>query len=97
MGDGTAIDPDLAPVRPERSGNDVDQGRFAGAVLPEQGVDAAGDQLDRDIPQHGVSEERLRYAPCRYYGRRLKHRRADAAGLYCCASSSANIASSKFE
>ena len=59
-------------------------------------VDAAGDQLDGNVPKHGVAEEGLRYSPCRDDRRWLNHHQS-AFWRYFGARSCSNIASSKFE
>ena len=94
---GPAVDLDGAPVGGERPRQEIDERRLARAVLAEQRVDAARREGDRDLPQHGVAEERLRHAP---RGERDggRHRRAVPAGVdYCSARIFANSSSSHGE
>jgi len=65
-----AVDEDLPAVGRERARQQVDQRALARAIFAEQSVDAAGDELDRDIAKHGVAEESLRDVP-RSEGRML--------------------------
>ena len=46
---GLAVDQDLALVRPGQAVEDVHQGRLAGAVLAEQGVDLARADVEVDV------------------------------------------------
>ena len=46
--DRLAIDPDLAGIGPVSAGQDLDQRRLAGAVVPEQPDDLAGMEIDAD-------------------------------------------------
>src|SRR5690606_40379474 len=45
-GDDLAVPPDLPGVRLVRTGQDLDEGGLAGAVLPEQAVHLAGTDLE---------------------------------------------------
>ena len=47
--DGRAVEQDLALVRDGQPVQDVHEGRLAGAVLAEQGVDLAGPQVEADV------------------------------------------------
>ena len=49
--DGHAVDADFAGVLRIDSGEDLHQGRLAGAVLPDEGVDLAGKELETGLPQ----------------------------------------------
>ena len=62
-GDRSPVHQDLAAVGPQRARQEVDQRALARAVLAEQSVDAAADELDRDLAEHGIAEERLRDIP----------------------------------
>ena len=54
-----AVDGDGAAVVAQHAGQDLDQGRLAGAVGPEQGVDLAGGDRQVDRPQGDHRAERL--------------------------------------
>ena len=56
--DALAFELDLAQVRLKCAGDDVHQGRLAGAVLAEDGVNLTRMELDADIRQrHHAGEE----------------------------------------
>ena len=61
-GDVGALDDDMAAVGPERSGQDVHQRRFAGAVVADQPDAAAGGDLEADIGKRPHRAETLRHA-----------------------------------
>ena len=61
--DGTALDHDLALVRPVQAVEDVHQGRFACAVLSEQRVHLALAQVDADVVVGHDAGEALRDVP----------------------------------
>jgi hypothetical protein len=44
------------------AGNDPDERALAGAVLPEEGVDLAGPQVEVDAPERASATEGLRQA-----------------------------------
>ena len=44
-----AVDVDLAGIGPVGAGQDLDQGRLAGAVMAEQADDLAGMEIDRHV------------------------------------------------
>ena len=46
-----AFDPDLAAVRGDRAGEDLDQRALAGAVLAHKGERLSGRELERSVPQ----------------------------------------------
>ena len=46
--DDAAVDLERPGVRPVGAGDDLDERRFAGAVLADEGVDLAGGQVERD-------------------------------------------------
>ena len=50
---GLAVEKQRSGVRIFETDNDLSQRRFAGPVLANQSVDAAGRNLQVDIPQHG--------------------------------------------
>ena len=60
---GCALEPDLAVVRSYRARDDLDQGRLAGAVLADEGVDLAAAQLERGPAQRVHAGVGLRQAP----------------------------------
>ena len=72
--DGLAVDDDFAAVRREHAGQQIDEGRLAGAVLTEQRVDATGSKRDVHVLQHRVAEEALRHGPGLCQGREVGHR-----------------------
>src|ERR1700722_16935527 len=61
--DRAAIDQDLTAVGPERARQQVDQRALARSILAEQGMNAAGDELDGNLAQNGIAEKSLRDAP----------------------------------
>src|ERR1700692_1217149 len=61
--DRAAIDQDLSAVGPERTRQQVDQRALARSIFAEQSVNAARDELDRDLAKDGIAEESLRNAP----------------------------------
>ena len=58
-----AIDEGLARVRLLDPGHDLDEGRLARAVLPEEGVDLAGEEGQRDVVERLGRAEALGDAP----------------------------------
>ena len=58
-GDGLAGPADLAGVRAVRAGEDLDQGRLAGAVLSEQAVHFTGADIEVDPVQGADAGKRL--------------------------------------
>ncbi len=57
---GPPIDQDFPAVGRERARQQIDEGALAGAVLAEESMDAAGNELDRDVAERLIAEERLR-------------------------------------
>ena len=51
MGNLATTEPDLAQFRLNGAGNDVHEGGFAGAILPENRVNLAGIELNAHIAQ----------------------------------------------
>ena len=58
-GEALRQEPELAGVRSEGAGDDVDQGRFAGAVLAKQHMDLAGAQVEIDVVERQHAREAL--------------------------------------
>ena len=58
---GATIDVDGARIGSVQAGDDLDQRRLAGAVLPDQGVHLAGMEVDRDPSQRVGGTEALRH------------------------------------
>ena len=56
---GLAIHLHLAAVGAMHAAHDLDQGRFAGAVLAQQGMHFAGTHVERDVLQHADARERF--------------------------------------
>jgi hypothetical protein len=50
-------DPDLTGIGLQRSGGDLDQGRLAGPILTDQGVDLAGETGQRGVGEGVDAEE----------------------------------------
>src|ERR1700689_4707413 len=61
--DRAAIDQDLSAVGSKRARQEVDQRALARSIFAEQGVDAARDELDRDLAKDRIAEKSLRDAP----------------------------------
>ena len=61
--DRAAVDQDLTTVGPQRARQQIDQRALARSILAEEGMDAAGDKLDRDFAKHRIAEESLRDIP----------------------------------
>ena len=70
--DGRAVEPQLALVRPIDAGDDLDQRRFAGAVLAEQRVDRAAAHRQRHVLQRQHAGEGL-LNPARLQAERRTH------------------------
>ena len=63
--DGLAVDEQLAGVGLVEAGEDLDQRRLAGAVLPEEAVDLPGEHVEVDTAQRARPAEALRQVPQR--------------------------------
>ena len=57
-----ALDPDLAVIVDMHAGEDLHQGRFAGAVLPHKRVDFAAPQVEVDVAKRRHSGKGFGYA-----------------------------------
>ena len=57
--DRVAVEEHAARVGTVHAGDDLDEGRFAGAVLAHQGVDLARLQVERDVIERSNARERL--------------------------------------
>jgi hypothetical protein len=61
--DGGSLDQHLAAVRLHHPGQDIHQGRLAGAVLADQRMHLARREIEEDVVESDGRTETLRYAP----------------------------------
>jgi hypothetical protein len=63
VADFRPVQQDGPPVRLLQAGDDLDQGGLAGPVLPDQGVDLAGLDVEADVLQRVDPAEALAHVP----------------------------------